>query len=167
MFIAFGGCGLIESRFARGPEIQRGEFPFRLEYEVNEEIFVVEDALVIEFDGNDWNAGFGTHPTWRGSLASGRDRIVLFANEEVEIFYRPITLSTSLGVFMGDRILGGRNVEDFISEPMSIFRTKDDNTRVLETTSLEGTQFYMYSIYYYNMRIISWEIAPPIENTFP
>ena len=36
------------------PEITYGEFPFRLEYELNEKLHVIEDTLIVEFDGF-WN----------------------------------------------------------------------------------------------------------------
>jgi len=154
IFAVFGGTACLSNRtLGDPPAVQRGEFPFRLEYEFDGEITVIEDVLVGEFDGNDWNAGWGVHPTWRGSLLSGRERIVLFADDEIEIVYRPTRLSSSLGTFMGDRSSG----MTWDSTP-TIFRTRGDDTRWVSSADL---------YYTYNIRIISWEIAPPIRNTFP
>ena len=33
------------------PEITYGEFPFRLEYRIADEVYVVEDVIVCEYDG--------------------------------------------------------------------------------------------------------------------
>lgn len=157
IFIAFGGLGCIGSRFTRGPEIRRAEFPFRLEYEVSGEFFVVEDALVIQFAGNDWNAGWGTHPTWRGSLASGQDVIILFADHELEIFIRPAESNWRLRQLMGEGSPNWNINLDANTTFPAIWRTINGNTREITNDP--------YNIY--NIRIISWEIAPPIENTFP
>jgi len=52
------------------PEIRYGEFPFRLEYELNGESFIVEDTLICEFDGV-WNSGMGKYLQWKMRLLSG------------------------------------------------------------------------------------------------
>ena len=157
IFVAFGGLSCVGSSIAPPPEIQLGEFPFRLEYEVDEEIFVVEDVLVVEFDGNDWDAGRGTHPTWRGFVASGRERIILFADDEVEIFIRAVRSDWALRQLMGEGAPGWNINLDVNTTFPATWRTTDGETREIFSNDLYNT---------YNIRIISWEIAPPIENTF-
>ncbi|WP_336297944.1 hypothetical protein [Aneurinibacillus uraniidurans] len=41
------------------PEIIYGEFPFRLEYEINGQRKVIENILICEFDGFGANEGIG------------------------------------------------------------------------------------------------------------
>ena len=55
------------------PEITYSEFPFRIEYEINGELVVIEDAVICEFDGfqPNWSGGDKTRK-WKVSFA--RDR---------------------------------------------------------------------------------------------
>ena len=50
------------------PEITRGEFPFRLEYEIDGKRVVIEDTLICEFDGFGMNEGAGKYRKWKGRL---------------------------------------------------------------------------------------------------
>ena len=50
------------------PEIRYGEFPFRLEYEINGERFVIEDTVICEFDGIGWNEAQGKFRKWKDYL---------------------------------------------------------------------------------------------------
>jgi hypothetical protein len=53
------------------PEIRYGEFPFRLEYEINGERFIMEDTVVCEFDGIGVDGGRGKYLKWKTYLADG------------------------------------------------------------------------------------------------
>ena len=55
------------------PEITSGEFPFRIEYELNGEFHVIEDIVIAEFDGFSADSGsMAWFRTWRLHLASDR-----------------------------------------------------------------------------------------------
>lgn len=59
------------------PEITYGEFPFRLEYEINGERKVIEDTLICEYDGIGMDEGQGKYRKWKGYLASEKERLLL------------------------------------------------------------------------------------------
>ncbi|MBQ2840423.1 MAG: hypothetical protein IJE70_03665, partial [Oscillospiraceae bacterium] len=60
-----------------------GEFPFKLEYELNGKKYTVEDVWVCEFNGFGSNEGFGKHRQWKGKVKStGEDKIVLLEVDE-------------------------------------------------------------------------------------
>ncbi len=84
------------------PEITYGEFPFRLEYELNEELHVIEDTLIVEFDGFGMNEGIGRYSRWTSRLASGEDLVLLLeVSDNKQIFYFPGPAN-----YMGDRLNG-------------------------------------------------------------
>ena len=63
VIVLFGlllGC----SKKTDKPVNQYGEFPFKLVYEVNGERIKIEDVLVVEHLGQDWNEGSGTYNKW-------------------------------------------------------------------------------------------------------
>ena len=81
MFPAAFAIGLIQigiwlSPNPPRPEITYGEFPFRLEYSVGEEVFVVEDTFIAQFDGFGQNEGVGKYRRWVGWLANGGGTMV-------------------------------------------------------------------------------------------
>jgi len=52
------------------PEIRYGEFPFRLEYEINGERVVVEDTIICKFDGIETTVN-GKYIKWKLYFKSG------------------------------------------------------------------------------------------------
>ena len=101
MALLFLICLLLSSckvkiRF-RYPTITYGEFPFRIEYKLegNDEIFVIEDTLVCEFDGHEllplpawFDMGTGKS-LYKESLMSGQEELsfTLISNETFTIKY--------------------------------------------------------------------------------
>lgn len=72
------------------PVVTYGEFPFRLEYEVNGRRIIDEDILICEFDGFATNTAKGKYRKWKERLASGREKIILYENSENDyIYYSP------------------------------------------------------------------------------
>ncbi len=70
------------------PEITYGEFPFRLEYEINGERKVIQDTLICKFDGFGSDEGRGKYRKWKTRLASGNERLTLLkVDETMEIYY--------------------------------------------------------------------------------
>lgn len=141
------------------PKITHGEFPFRLVYEIDGETKVVEDVLICEYDGFGANAARGKYRQWKSYLASGNTRITLFKNEEIEIFYTPNINHWEAGAFyMGDTEIYSSINEVFPNAwYISDFGNKQVNSYIISADELWGK---------YKIRLISWECAPPIENTF-
>lgn len=55
--------------------IRYGEFPFRLEYEINGRRELIEDTLIIKYKGIGIDEGRGKFRKWEDRLASGNKNI--------------------------------------------------------------------------------------------
>ena len=142
------------------PEIIYAEFPFKLEYELAGELFVVEDTLICEFDGFEVGGSEGKFRRWKLYLLSGKDRIILMQKEEIEIFVTAITLSRNgAKYYMGDP--EGTYSEKYVSLPSAWYK-KDFYDERENRYIFPAEEMWEK----YKLRIISWEIADPIENTF-
>ena len=146
------------------PEITYGEFPFRIEYEINGEMVIVEDTIICEFDGfqPDWGGGDKTRK-WKVSFASGKksqiykDRADLLVDEANHIYF-------ALGdgeYYMGDDHYAGNLPADYVPSLLAYKATKQLfggwHTINIGAHELLNT---------YGIKIISYEIAPPIVNSF-
>ena len=140
------------------PEIKYAEFPFKLEYQLDGEIFLVEDTLVCKFDGFGAYTAGEKFRKWKSYLLSGNDRITLITTEELEVFFSPNSSPTNAFVFMGD-------IEkyDIMTElfPNALYK-KDFYNQKENAYILPAEEMWEK----YKLRILSWEIADPIENTF-
>jgi|GEM_PF-1356539 len=74
------------------PEIIRGEFPFRIEYKMDGEMFIIENVFIAEFNGFGWDAGRGRHRLWKGWVKSTASSTV----------YIPITSYKRLDISIGE-----------------------------------------------------------------
>ncbi len=74
---------LLRGEEQKPPQITMGEFPFVVEYEMNGETFVIEDAVVCEFAGYDISSLYFNKPrSWRKSLKSkNSDKCVVLTEE--------------------------------------------------------------------------------------
>jgi len=136
------------------PEIAYGEFPLRLEYEINGQRMVVEDTLICEFDGFGWNEGVGKYRKWKQRLASGNETIILLKVDETKfIFYPP----GSAQYYMGD---GKDYVKYNDLFPDAIIQETDGEFTSTRTIAADEL-FEKYKI-----RLISWEPSTPIQNRF-
>lgn len=158
VFVGFGGLNFLPSEtLGSPPEIQRAEFPFKLVYEINEDAVVVEDVLIGEFVRNNYNMGLGKiERVWKAQLGSGNEHITLYKDNEKEIFYQPTEDPSIIGTFMGEDTV--MSVERLMSYPITLYVKEGKNERFTSVEELNNT---------YNIRLINWEIAPPITNVFP
>ena len=146
------------------PEIPYGEFPFRLTYELNGEIKVIEDTIICEFDGFKVEGESGKYRKWKTRLKSGRERITLLDVRqlgEMDDFNRTILeLFFSYGngeYYMGDEY---RRSEAKISTYVEYMYQNIDGTT-------GGSAFSAEEAYEkYKIKLISWEPALPIQNSF-
>lgn len=147
------------------PEITYGEFPFRLTYEIDGQIIVVEDTLICEYDGVGSDEGRGKFRRWRSYLASGKSEIVLLEVQNPVadwggkpliqiIYYNP----GAAGYYMGDM---GEGVVYTHSFPNAT------NYREYEGGSkgrgiIDAEELYDK----FKIKLLEWEYTQPIENTF-
>jgi len=135
------------------PEITHGEFPFRLEYMMGGEKFVVEDVFIAEFDGFGWNAGEWRYRRWRGWIKGSGERMVLLLDDEEKRIY--ITVGGAR-YYMGDERHQGMG-------PLIPQITVVKNNAVGGTT-ISGPSDELLA--QYGIELISWELSPPIVNSF-
>ena len=137
------------------PEITYGEFPFRVEYEINGELIVVEDTIICEFDGFNvsWG-GDGKTRKWKASFASGRKTLFkqsadLLVDDANHIYF---SMGNAL-YYMGDGTGGNPYCQAYKARKIS----SGYSTRTISPDELYNT---------YNIRVISYEFSPPIVNSF-
>ena len=149
--LGFFACNILVPNPPR-PEITYGEFPFRIEYEINGERFVIEDTVICEFDGFGMGAmGDPKIRKWKSRLASGSDDsgLILYVIDDKKI----VTFNAGgPKYYMGD---SGMSPEEYWRNALKAFL-------VGEGAALFPEQWYDE----YNFRFISWEFTDPIVNTF-
>jgi len=136
------------------PEITYGEFPFRLEYEIDGKRVVVEDTLICEYDGIGMNEGQGKYRKWKKHLASGNEKVILLKVDNTkEIYYDP----GPGWYYMGDNETQNKYMHNF---PDALFIEQKDKfvTR--------GTVYEKELLDMYNIKLIGWDYTQPIENNF-
>ena len=153
------------------PEIIYGEFPFKLEYEIQGERIVLEDTIIIEYDGIGWNAGYGNHNVWASRLASGNDLLIeLFRNDSELVIFHSYAISS--GVYlMGEEADNAAYADPSVMAPGArcVNLMKDGRIRSyvkegrLPNLSTVHTEELLNS---YGIVFLNWEFTPPIENNF-
>lgn len=162
-FAAFGGLNFLIS--VPRPEITYGEFPVKLTYELNGEIKTIEDTVICEFDGFEVIGEAGKYRKWKTSLKSGNERLTLldlrsldevneFGQTMLELYFYYGNAEYYMGD-TGDRQRAAQGL-DRVSYH---YQNKDGTT---------GGSGYKADVAYekYKIRLISWEAAPPIQNSF-
>jgi len=145
------------------PEILYAEFPFKLVFEMNGEQRTVEDTLICEYDGIGMNEGVGKYRKWKRRLQSGNEVIVLFETENIlEQTTYGVIVSRSIIFSLGtpNYYMGENEKFEYTFPDAScreIYRAGEIRSRRVSADEL----FEKYGI-----RLISWEILPPIDNHF-
>ena len=136
------------------PEITYGEFPFRLEYEINGERIVIEDTVICKFDGVGVDV-FGKHLKWKRYLASGIEWVTLYYIDDLKSI-RFITGSAQY--YLGEYEKEGEDIADD-----KIYIYEKPNSGIIPAGKLISLD-ELRDIY--GITIISWQPSPPIESTF-
>ena len=137
------------------PQIKYGEFPFRLEYEINGEIIVIEDTVICEYDGIGWNEGVGKHRKWKQYLAdNGGDDLLLLIIDDTKKIYASVG---GAKYYMGDE--EAHIVRNSLTPNPYIVEVDGNITRYRSIS--EEDLFEKYAI-----RFTNWEYSTPIVNSF-
>lgn len=133
------------------PQITYGEFPFRLEYEINGEKLVVEDTMICEYDGVGWNEGWGKFRKWKGYLENSDEESVLLINDNTRKIY---CFVGSAEYYMGDERYPKKR-------PLTprVYMVKLDD---MDTTTFTQEEL----LEKYKIKLISWDFSEPIINDF-
>ena len=141
------------------PAITYGEFPFRLEYEMNGQIFEVEDTLICKFDGFGANEANGKYRKWKSHLASGNARITLLKNDDIEIFFTPGLNTWSIAAsYMGDNEIYHTNINSTFPAAYS----KHPDAPLRNAYVISASDMWEK----YHIRLLKWEPSQPIQNSF-
>lgn len=81
--------GLLFSEDPPKPAYTYGEFPFYLEYEIDGQVKIVEDTVIVEYDGFRLSEGTGKYIKWKQTLASGNKQAYLYNRdgESTKIYF--------------------------------------------------------------------------------
>ena len=135
------------------PEVTYGEFPFRLEYRINDEIFVVEDVIICEYDGIKWDIDSGKYRAWKKTFENtSEEKLLILTDGDAKIYCN----LGSGGYYMGDLMYSIN--EPHTPEFYSI--TSYDDVDI----SLSGNDKELMEKY--KIELIDWRLSKPIENKF-
>ena len=148
------------------PEVTYGEFPLRLEYEINGQRKVIQDTFICENDGVGMDEGQGKYRKWKGHLASGNERLILLKvdkpisrRSDKKVVRQEIYYPTgSARYYMGDMKEYETYIR-FLSDAYFFEEYEDGKTSadiIYPEELLEE----------FNIKLISWTPSPPIKNSF-
>lgn len=142
------------------PAIEYAEFPFCLVYELEGKEYEVKDSVICEYNGQDFNEGTGEkYRKWKSSLKSGNTRITLLnADDGIEIFFLNLSWFPT-GLYMGDP---SSRSDDVVGTFPNALYTSDFENQMAGKYIINAEEMWEK----YKLRLIKWEIAPPIENKF-
>ena len=149
MVLGYASC-----KRAASPSVTKAEFPFEIVYEIDGEVREVNDVFVCEFDGFGWNESAGENRRWKGYIKSSGERdLVLLEDGNLKF---TVNLG-SPAYYMGDPSMAG----------VGEYTPKIQYTQTLESGGVSSGVLDGQSwLSEYNIRLISWELSEPIENTF-
>ncbi len=146
------------------PEITYGEFPFRIEYELDGQLNIIEDTVIAEFNGCEFSAGsMKRERRWRSRLASGREDLPF--GDDLGIYFS----RGSAQYYMGE------NVQSMSLKPHIALRNLEEGFK-REVDFILGESGYIRTVLnfgeaqevltQYGITLINWEISEPIVNNF-
>ena len=146
------------------PKIKYGEFPFRLKFEINGQQKVIEDVVICNFDGYEWRGESGKYRKWKSYLKSGNERITLIEfSENIQDKWNHQILELyfywgNAEYYMSDLSNRPKSGQDF-DYINYMYKNAEGKIGFSAFTADEAWNKY-------KVKLLSWEIAPPIKNTF-
>ncbi len=157
------------------PSITEESFPFTLVYELNGKKKVIEDTMICKYTGSEW---YGTSDeksrTWGMKLKSGKDAVVLWEGKNKRGEQQRIVWGVDPAYFMGDGddvkkyelpdkeyfFYPGMTEEEYYNSYIELETTESDG--LIDEESLGKRKL----LEKYGIKILNWECALPIENSF-
>ena len=158
-FIGSMGYGLLGYIFIPNPpkpEITYGEFPFEIVYEIDGEIFTIQDVYVCEYDGVSLDSdGSGKHRNWNGYIKStGESKPVLLKDENITL----ACYIRSPGYYMNDPY----ETDDVLVSPYIFYIISPNDYGGTSTGVMDIDSF----LDKYKLKLVSWKLSTPIKNSF-
>ena len=136
------------------PEVTYGEFPFVIVYEIDGEVVTVSDVYVCQYDGIGANEGVGKYREWKGYIKStGEEQLVLHQDGN-------LSLACAVGspkYYMSDPSMADDEYTPYIYYIESPNEFGGTSSGVLDIEPL---------LEQYKIKLISWQLSDPIENSF-
>ncbi|HCL01412.1 MAG TPA: hypothetical protein DHW61_03200 [Lachnoclostridium phytofermentans] len=159
-------CGCDQS----SPTIVNGEFPIHFTYELNGNIYDIEDTVICEFSGFDVSGGFGKMRTWDEYLKSGTNRISILTAKNVHSVLDSARVDTEIEIFLdygqGDYYMDDPNASSLTHGKPHVCYVETYDASPKErhhyATALTDKQLQEY----FGIKIINFTFSPPIDNTF-
>ena len=135
------------------PNIKEGRFDFSVTYEVAGEQKTYTGVYVCEYDGV-LTTFLGSSLEWKGHLENEEEEDVAIQTNEDGTIY--INFGFFPEYFMGDP-----NAVYYEAPSPNLFMVYNDSTEVMSHITSEEEEILQYGV-----KLISYEYAAPIENTF-
>lgn len=148
------------------PEITYGEFPISITYEIEGEIQEIQDTIVCEFDGFENLGSAGKYRKWKAYVKSTGNKMVTlydlrlnadfteWGNQALELCFDP----GNAEYYMGD--VGNRQRSGSLGKWVDyLYITPDGKTGYSSFELDEAWERYKF-------KLISWDLSPPIQNSF-
>jgi len=160
--IVYFGTLLYPAPPALEPQITYHEFPFHIEYMINGERIVIDNALICEYEGSEilwigstyvrsWKLEFKQYDV----AVTPLDDIVLYCDDNIIIYYA----FGSASYYMGDKDNPSRYLPSFRINDM--INGDQKNNYAKDSYSIDQEKLLDYGI-----EIIDFVPPEPIENTF-
>lgn len=141
------------------PPVDYAEFPFKLVYEINDEVKTIDDSLVIEYNGYTYHGSSKKYNSWSTSLKSGNsfDSIILFQEDyvpdvgSVSVYFELGSCEYYMGLEEADTYYISTEVK-----PGDIVESRNDFTGAISDKELYDK---------YNIRIIDMELSSPLSSS--
>lgn len=149
---------LTDSYFGKNPptpEVTYGEFPFRLEYALADEVKVVEDTVICEFVGFERRGEAGKARKWKSYLKSGNKRLTLLRTDNMELYFSYGTAE----FYMGDNNYNDPSVMPYNPNVIDYIAMENGHERYSAILATEAWEKY-------GLKILNWKYSPPIQNSF-
>lgn len=154
------------------PEITYGEFPLRLEYEINGQRKIIKDTLICEYDGMAYGDN-GWHRLWKGHLASGKNDEV-FNSENIVLLEikKPVAHECSDNMVVEQVIVYPIGSPEYFMGEHEKWE-EDFPDCVMYEVWKDGSRFGAGRLpadellNKYHIKLIKWDHAAPIKNKLP
>lgn len=149
--LSLSGCA---KKDVAAPRITEGKFPFEIVYEIDGETVTINDTYVCEFDGFGYNKAVGWYREWNGYFQStGEEDLVLLQDGNL-----------SLAVAVG-------HPNYYMSDPTEYTREYEPHIYyIIYPNDMGGTSWGVTNIESmlekYKIKLISWKLSEPIQNSF-
>ena len=146
-------------------EIEQGEFPFTLTYEISGQEKQIEDTIICDYVDFHQGGMANSYIEWNMKLDSGNRYIMLadtrndkIKGENGEDILGIVFLYGNANYYMGDKG-NWQEAPQGMDEVYCLYSSEKEPEGIYRISPQEALDKY-------NIRLVNWECAPPIDNSF-